>query len=52
MVVLDAFRRKRNLSDYSGGRVDEGSTESCIAEAKALLLDVGKWLAENRPELV
>lgn len=51
-VVLDAFRRKRNLSDYSGGWVDEASTVSCIAEARALLQDVEKWLAENRPELV
>lgn len=52
MVVLDAFRRKRNLSDYSGGWVDETATESCIAEAKTLLRDVEEWLAEHRPELV
>ena len=52
MVVLDAFRKKRNISDYSGGWVDENTTVSCIAEAKALLRDVKQWLAENRPELV
>lgn len=52
IVVLDAFRRKRNLSDYSGGWVDEATTESCIAEARLLLRDVEEWLAENRPELV
>ena len=51
MVVLDAFRRKRNLSDYSGGWVDEASAVSCIEEAKELLRDVEKWLVENRPEL-
>ena len=51
MVVLDAFRRKRNLSDYTGGWVDEAATVSCIAEARALLRDVEEWLAENRLEL-
>lgn len=52
IVVLDAFRRKRNLSDYSGGWVDENSTVSCIAEAKGLMQDVEKWLREEHPELV
>ena len=52
MIVLDAFRRKRNLNDYSGGWVDETSTESCIAEAKALMQDVEKWLKEKHPELM
>src|SRR6266567_5953982 len=44
MVVLDVLRRKRNLTDYSGGWVDETSMEQCIAEAKALLRDVEAWL--------
>jgi len=51
MVVLDALRKKRNLSDYSGEWVDEVATASCIAEAKELVGEVEKWLAENRPEL-
>ena len=52
MVVLDALRKKRNLSDYSGVWVDETSTASCIAESKELLREVERWLAVNRPELV
>jgi hypothetical protein len=52
LVILDTFRRKRNLSDYSGGWVDEVSTDNCIAAAKVLLREVETWLAENRPELV
>jgi len=52
MVVLDVLRRKRNLTDYSGGWVDETSMEQCIAEAKALLRDVEAWLQEHRPELL
>jgi len=52
MVVLDALRKKRNLSDYSGMWVDETSTASCITEASELLREVESWLVENRPELV
>jgi HEPN domain-containing protein len=51
MVVLDALRKKRNLSDYSGVWVDDVATASCIAEARELLSEVEKWLAEKRPEL-
>lgn len=52
MVVLDVFRRKRNLSDYSGDWIDEASTQSCITEAKALLGDVEAWLSKHRPQLL
>lgn len=52
MAVLDVLRRKRNLTDYSGGWIDETSMEECIAAAKDLLRDVEEWLKEQRPELV
>ena len=52
MVVLDVLRRKRNLTDYSGGWIDETSMEQCISEARDLLRDVEAWLREFRPELV
>ena len=52
VVVLDALRKKRNLSDYSGMWVDEVSTDSCIAEAGRLLQMVESWLADNRPDLI
>ena len=51
MIVLDALRRKRNISDYSGAPVDKKSTETCITEAQALLSDVGHWLQKHHPEL-
>ena len=51
MIVLDALRRKRNISDYSGAPVDEKSTEACISEAQNLLSDINNWLYEHRPEL-
>lgn len=52
MAVLDVLRRKRNLTDYSGGWIDETSMEQCILEARELLRDVEAWLKEQRPELV
>lgn len=52
MVVLDVLRRKRNLTDYSGGWIDENTMEQCILEARNLLRDVEAWFKEQRPELV
>ena len=52
MVVLDALRRKRNMSDYTGDGVDDITMENCIEEAKALLRDVETWLRDNLPELL
>ena len=52
MIVLDAMRRKRNAADYLGSYVDHGSVEVCMVQATELLMDVERWLGENRPELV
>ena len=52
MAVLDVLRRKRNLTDYSGGWIDETSMEQCISEANDLLRDVEEWLRGRRPELM
>jgi hypothetical protein len=52
MVVLDVLRRKRNLTDYSGGWIDETSMDQCIAEANALLQDMEAWLKSHSPELM
>ena len=52
MAVLDVLRRKRNLTDYSGGWIDENVMEQCIVEAKDLLRDVEAWFKEQRPELM
>lgn len=52
MAVLDVLRRKRNLTDYSGGWIDETSMEQCISEVGDLLREVEAWLGEQRPELV
>ena len=52
VTVLDTFRRKRNLSDYTGEDIDDSSAEHCIAEAERLLQDVTAWLKTHRPHLM
>ncbi|MHB8122113.1 MAG: DNA-binding protein [Desulfuromonadaceae bacterium] len=52
MAVLDVLRRKRNLTDYSGGWIDETSMEQCILEARNLLRDVEAWFKEQRLDLM
>ena len=52
MIVLDVFRRKRNLSDYTGDWVDQTAMENCIIEAKALLQKVQEWLSKHRSDLL
>jgi hypothetical protein len=51
VTVLDALRRKRNLSDYTGEDIDEGSMQQCLDEARQLLAEVSAWLRDNRPDL-
>ena len=51
VTVLDALRRKRNVSDYTGEDIDDSSAEHCSAEADRLLKDVVAWLRKNRPKL-
>jgi len=50
MLVLDTFRRKRNLSDYMGEDIDDGSAEICAQEAERLLGEVAEWMAKTHPE--
>lgn len=48
---LDALRKQRNLTDYSGDLVTKAAVESCLNNAKALRLHVHDWLLTNRPTL-
>ncbi|WP_244100018.1 hypothetical protein [Burkholderia ambifaria] len=52
MIVLDALRKQRNLSDYSGDVVQASAVRECFDSATALLIDVKAWLDGNKPELV
>jgi hypothetical protein len=51
VVVLDALRRRRNVSDYTGDAVDNSTAENCIAEARRLIGEVVAWRAAHRPKL-
>ena len=44
IIVLDALRKQRNLSDYSGDLVPESVTVECLANAKSLLAHVLGWM--------
>lgn len=50
-LVLDAFRRKRNINDYSGDMIDSAAVHECIAAADSLFRDTLAWLGTHRPDL-
>ncbi len=49
---LDALRKQRNLTDYSGDLVSKAAVESCLSNAKALRAHVNDWLQKNRPHFL
>jgi hypothetical protein len=52
VLVLDALRRKRNLTDYLGESIDAESLSECIAQATSLARHTLAWLKQNQPELL
>jgi len=52
VIVLDALRKQRNLSDYSGDLVPDAVAVECLASASDLHAHVRAWLKANRPELL
>jgi hypothetical protein len=52
VIVLDALRKLRNLSDYSGDLIPEAVAAECLASAQALLGHVLTWLKAHRPDLL
>lgn len=51
-LVMDALRKKRNINDYSGDLIEEGSMRECIAQATRLLAHAVAWIKANKPELL
>lgn len=50
---LDAFRKKRNISDYErSGAVSGQEAEEMFVLARMLRKSVGDWLEKNHPELL
>ncbi|HWS76021.1 MAG TPA: hypothetical protein VN324_12835 [Quisquiliibacterium sp.] len=52
MIMLDALRKQRNLSDYSGDLIPDSAADECLASAQDLLAHVHSWLRSNRPDLL
>jgi hypothetical protein len=46
IIVLDALRKQRNVSDYEGDSVSTAVLESCLDEAQRLLAHTRQWLRE------
>jgi hypothetical protein len=51
MIVLDALRKQRNLSDYSGDPVTPAALRECTASGSLLFTEVENWLRSHKPEL-
>ena len=51
VIVLDALRRQRNLSDYEGDPVSKAVLMACIEEAVRLLVLTADWLQAQHPKL-
>jgi hypothetical protein len=52
VIVLDALRKQRNLSDYEGDPISEATLSSCLDEAGKLLAHTRQWLRDRHPELL
>ena len=52
VIVLDALRKQRNLSDYSGDLVPDAVAAECLASAQSLQAHVLAWLQANRRDLL
>ena len=52
IIVLDALRKQRNLSDYEGDPVSDAVVTECITEADALLAHTPQWRQTQFPGLL
>ena len=52
IIVLDALRKQRNLSDYSGDSVPESAVTECMRHASTLAATVRTWLRNHHPEIL
>lgn len=52
IIVLDALRRQRNVSDYEGDPVSAATLQACVDQSAKLLAHAEGWLRTNRPDLL
>ncbi len=51
VIVLDALRKQRNVSDYEGDPISDQTVIECIKQAEQLYPRVEAWIARHRPDL-
>ena len=52
MVRLDALRKQRNVTEYSGDLIPESAVAECLAQAKWLYSATVEWLTHNKNEFL
>lgn len=52
MIELDALRKQRNVTDYSGDMVTDKERAACLELAQHLFIKVNDWIQANHPELL
>lgn len=52
IIVLDALRKQRNLSDYEGDPISDGVVDECLAQAQTLLAHTRQFLTTHFPGLL
>ncbi|WCM93162.1 DNA-binding protein [Acidovorax sp. NCPPB 2350] len=52
IIVLDALRRQRNVSDYEGDPVSTATLQACVDQAAQLLAHTEGWLQAHRADLL
>jgi hypothetical protein len=52
LIRLDALRKQRNLTEYTGDTIPASALDECLRQAESLQDLAMKWLKANRPDLV
>jgi len=50
--VLDALRKQRHATEYSGDLIPESAVIECLKQAQALYAGVRAWLKTEHPQLL
>lgn len=50
VIVLDALRKQRNVSDYEGDPISDQVVIECIKQAELLHQNINTWLSKNRAD--
>jgi hypothetical protein len=51
VIVLDALRKQRNVSDYEGDPISDQAVIECIKQAELLHQNTITWIRKNRADL-